>query len=464
MPKDSVINARTIKSLIPIVILIITVTVIVLLININEVQSNVEQDAEEFKQSEPSFSKPIGYKHETKANPVHEVKTIYNNDTKDETEMTVLEKILDYAIFGVILIAIAVPSAFGIYLMYKFRKRMTLKWFFSAALGTVSVATTFLILLYMYWMFLNPVLGVPYSDFYVLIFILPISLIGGILVIFGVISKRSNTKIRNICLLFLSGLIAVFLVMVLHPAVLIPLIILLVVWDIYATRSKHGPIKGIIDIIDEDEAEKKKQRIKEMRQADEAARAAQASQAAQMALETGGPGANIPVSAGTAPPAPGKPSIKEVALTRTIAKQAALAQAQTDSQAPAKPPAKKEDDLEVLMLFGLYDTEEFSIGLGDLIFYSVFTAMVMMYFLYFLPFYGFYGGILMGVIVSTYAAIFIGIAVMVGFVKTLQLLEKNYILPGLPISMCIGLACFFIFLAVVEIMNKLFYGYFVPVF
>jgi hypothetical protein len=223
----------------------------------------------------------------------------------------------------------------------------------------------------------------------------------------------------------------------------------LIIWDIYATRS--GPIKKIIDIIDEDEEEKRKKRRLE---------AQQAAQAAQQALQTGGPGTNVPLTTKTPPvppqavPGPSQPPIPAQHPVQTPPQPQVV---------PVKTAPSQQSDLDALQLFGLYDTDKFSIGLGDLIFYSVFTAMAMKYFLLWLPFYGFYTGLL-GIVISLYVAVFIGIAVLVGFLKTVQLLEKNYVLPGLPISMGIALVCFITFLIILEALNLFFYGNLVPIF
>jgi len=441
------------KSLVPIIALIICVTLLILSVNLYEIE-NIEEAAEIFKQSDPSMSKTTNYSAPNQANPMRPVINEVTGDNKTDQETNMWERIVEGLMFGGMLIAVAVPSAFGIYMLYKHRKRVTLKLFFSIAFSIVSCATTFLIIYFFYWMFLSWKFNIPYSDLYTFSIGGPLALVIGIGIIYGITSKRTRTKIRvrNSCLLVLSGLVAAFLVMVLPAFALIVIIVLLIIWDIYATRS--GPIKKIIDIIDEDEAAAKKARRDELRAA---------QQAALQAQQTVTPGA--PPSPTTHQvvntPAPAAPMV-----SRASTSSPPVTPAQKTTAAPSTPaviPPKKEDDMEVLTLFGLYDTDKFSIGIGDLIFYSVFTALAMRYFLFWLPFYGFYNSVL-GILIPLYVAVFIGVAVLAGFLKTVQLLEKNYVLPGLPISMGIGLICFFVILIILEVINKIFYGNFVPIF
>jgi hypothetical protein len=255
------------------------------------------------------------------------------------------------------------------------------------------------------------------------------------------------------------------LTIVLFDGFILILIIGISIWDIYATR--RGPIKKIIEITDKDEAEIKKSRASRnsTTSSDHPQTPVEAKNGQTRAvLETRTTSAQriAPTQSSTkvqprqenVKPGPGQGQ-----RTGPPAPQAVP----IPKNAGVKNKPTKEDDIEALQLFGLYDTDNFSIGVGDLIFYSVLTAITMKYFLFKLPFYGFYTSSL-GISISFFIAAIIGLAVMIGFFKTVELLEKNYILPGLPISMGIGLACFVLFLSILEVLNFLYYGYVAPIF
>jgi hypothetical protein len=452
MARPASVGIKEFKNLLPIIVLIMIVTLVILAVDLHEIES-VEEAGEEFRASDPRFTQTTNYSAPNQVNPMRPVINEVTGENKTAEETNIVDRLIEGLMFGAILLAIAVPAAFGIYFLYKMRKRITLKLLFSVALGTVSVATLFIIMFFLYYNLLFLEFNVFYSDLYTFTIIVPISLIMGIAIIFGITSKRTTPKIRNICLLFLSGLIATFLVIVLPTYVIVPLIVGLVIWDLYATKS--GPIKGIIDIIDKDEEEKKKARRLEAQNAAKAAQVAQQASMTGQASETPS-AASKAVSSQTPPPeVPVRPPSGGAPLSRGVEKV---------NVEPSKVVTQSHtSDLDALQLFGLYDTDKFSIGLGDLIFYSVLTAMTMRHFLFILPFFGFYTSAL-GILISFYVAIFIGVAVLAGFLKTVQMLEKNYVLPGLPISMCIGLGCIIVFLLVLEILNVIFYGYFAPFF
>ena len=462
-----------IREYVPIIILMIAVTCLVFIIKLPQVPE-VQEQGEIFVQSDDrSWNKPSNYSDDTQiSGPVpHEVINTITNENKTEEQMTTGENYTEWIINVGVLLGIAVGAAFLIYLLFKLKKRLTIKLFFSIALGTVAVATIFIIFFFFY-NYLIFQFDAPYSDLYVFSIGIPISMVGGIGIIYNITSKNTTPKRRNIALICLSGLIAVFLTSVLFEGLLVLLIIGISIWDIYAT--KRGPIKGIIDITDKDEKDLKDAKAAQTKAAQANARS-QSAQAAKVgpttpqaqrstaavapaALAQNSPGATAPLAKAT------QASMSSAPATQVQKSSGAITPPQKapSTPVPAPVPANpKANDLEALQLFGLYDTKEFSIGVGDLIFYSVLMALAMKYFMFKLPYYGFYNDAL-GIGIAFFIAIVIGLAVLAGFVKTVQLLDRNYILPGLPISMGIGIGCFLVFWAALEIINWIYYGFVAP--
>lgn len=445
---------KAFKPYIPIVALMIVVLFISLLIKYPEIPE-VEEAAEEFKKNEPSIWQPTGYHDDTQISGVVNQSTVskVTKDNKTEEDANTGDKSLVYLINVAIFLGIAIAAAFGILLLFKLRKRLTIKWFFQLAMGIVAVASLFIIIYFLY-LFLYYTFDVNYNDIYLLLFGIPISFFGGIAIIMGIAHKRSTTKIRNNCLLALCALISIFLVIILHEGFILILVIGISIWDIYATMTKHGPIKQIIEITDQDAAEvaKKKKALREAQLKQQ-----QEELAKKQAEATKQEGAK-PI-----PPPPADEAVITGAPPIMEAKTPAEPKPEQQPPSPKKLITKTDEDLQVIELFGLYDAPDLQIGMGDLIFYSVLTATIAKYFLFFLPYYGFYTPLL-GLAIPLYVAIFAGIAVIGGFLKTIQLLDAGKILPGLPISMFIGVGCFILNLVVLQILNLITYGNLVPIF
>jgi len=93
--------------------------------------------------------------------------------------------------------------------------------------------------------------------------------------------------------------------------------------------------------------------------------------------------------------------------------------------------SNKGMDAEHLMKSMTYNTEQWDLGIGDLVFYSMLVGHSFQFGAGYYDKIGIFAPILMFVLS------FIGIAI--GFVITIRLLERNKILPGLPMSMFIGI-------------------------
>ena len=83
-----------------------------------------------------------------------------------------------------------------------------------------------------------------------------------------------------------------------------------------------------------------------------------------------------------------------------------------------------------------YNTPHWDLGIGDLVFYSMLAGHSFQYGAGYYDKAGFFAPLLMFVL-----SIF---GILVGFVITIRALERNKILPGLPMSMFIGIFGFLI--------------------
>jgi hypothetical protein len=125
---------------------------------------------------------------------------------------------------------------------------------------------------------------------------------------------------------------------------------------------------------------------------------------------------------------------------------------------------KKQPDKEYefdLML--MYDNPNWSLGLGDFVIYSLFTSVVLTYTMIYLPYYVFYTPIL-GFFIPWLIFVFCVAGLLVGFFKTIKLLEKREYLPGLPISIGMGFIVFIICIIILQVINYLIYSEFAIIF
>ena len=89
----------------------------------------------------------------------------------------------------------------------------------------------------------------------------------------------------------------------------------------------------------------------------------------------------------------------------------------------------------------MYETDEWSLGLGDLVFYSMLCSAAVMYMGTPLPYYQFYTPALGALFPWLYMGI-ISLAILFGFVLSIKMLSSRSLLPGLPMSIFIGLGLF----------------------
>lgn len=157
--------------------------------------------------------------------------------------------------------------------------------------------------------------------------------------------KEESQRMKNVFVILVGLLIGAFMGIVIPEWTTIFILILFSVWDIFAVKSKRGPIKKMMDLVFENYPDKKK-RIEEL---------------------------------------------------------------------------TEDGEYEVE-----YDISSLELGIGDLVFYSMLTSSALIY------------TNNIGIMIAT------AIAVIIGTGITILGLKKNRILPGLPISIFLGLGTMFI--------------------
>jgi hypothetical protein len=304
----------------------------------------------------------------------------------------------------------AVIGGFVIAMLFKYRKRFTLRAFFGSA---IFFATTFIsffffeIILFVlqlrsfgmvvvdpYFSFVTS--NEPYIVYYsvVEILIIPFSLFSGILVAYIVSSQRFVMITKNYALLFLGGLMGAFLAVILPTWTVVFMLVGLSVYDIYSVR--HGPIREIMELTYGPE-----------------------NPPAQ-------PSSNTPLYQTSSTQAPQAEVMQQELEVKNTQPRVEQPQQTFDNQTEFD-----EDDLLSSMTYG---TAHWDLGIGDLVFYSMLGSHTFIYGTIFVPEFG----------VIAPIAIFLAttIGIIIGFMITLRLLSRQAMLPGLPMSIFLGLIAF----------------------
>jgi len=243
---------------------------------------------------------------------------------------------------GLIFTGYAVASAFIMILLIKRYGINALKFIFGASFAFLSFFLTLFyggIIIYLYFITYAPTEG---ELFWIIInFILPIMV--GVFTI-GLIYKYLATEsfpTKNFVVLYIGLLIGATMGTIMPLWTTLAILIGISIWDIFAVKSKYGPIKQMIDIVSNPEQEE-------------------------------------PLS---------------------------------------------EEDLKERIESGelIYDTSKLEIGIGDLAFYSMLTSSALIQ----------TGNIIIMLLTA--------LAVIIGTGITISGLKRNKILPGLPISIFLGI-------------------------
>ena len=298
--------------------------------------------------------------------------------------------------------------------------------------------------------------------------------LGGFLLSYTIVSRRFNTQEKNTALLVLGGLMGAFLAIILPTWTVLAMLIGLSMYDIYAVRQ--GPIRDIVNVAIEEEEKMDRERQRLRREAAENALPPDMPVPVPPPLagdDTGMPPRARPISPpaspGTsgdgpagqqgAPPArraavgadeiePGSESGKGGAgggaerLLCICAKERDVKMRRREplisrfgsGDKPKKTWKQKEEETDLIINSMTYSADEWELGIGDLVFYSMLTAHALTFASAFVPDHGLMAPFI--VVACT------TIGILIGFRTTIRLLEKYQMLPGLPIPLSLGITGF----------------------
>ena len=385
----------------------------------------------------------------------------------------------------------AIIGGFAIALLFKYRKKLTLKYFFGGALFFAGLFITFF--------FGDSILFLVQSRFYnlnILAFdpmnlkLFDFSLIftfNGIylmMIIFCAVvsfyityiisSRKFKIQTKNYALIFQSALMGAFLSVILPTYTVVILLIGLSLYDIYSVR--RGPIKDIVRYTLEDESNNiqmmkypetnaKVSRfgcIVSSKISDENQSSSNYDQQVEVDidyLKTNKPTSPLSSqvqSGSTDPTAQIGPSTYSITQSPQQPPLNLQPQPQQEPQQEPIPqhnqkgnnlyskfeiePTNIIDDEESILTSMTYSSRDWDIGIGDLVFYSLLASQPLT------PYFIFHHGLHLlntyGLWIFWVISLFTVIGILIGFVITIRLLERNSMLPGLPLSIALGLSGF----------------------
>ncbi len=393
-----------------------------------------------------------------------------------------------------IFLIIAIVGGFLIFLLFKYKKGSAIQYLFGSALSLSGgfILFFFLIILIEDIQYYSSGLlvfasfsgGVTSDPFFLVFYTTDLefplfifSLVLGVVMTYIVLSGKFRGAQKNRFLLLLSGLMGAFLAVILPTWTVMFMLIGLSIYDIYSV--KHGPIKSIIEMTEEERREKNRERKKNLRRnqivietlnehriscpscssyvlkvEDNDAVACvdcgmesiipgvtgmvvRALESADRRRSVTGPITPAPES--RRPPAENK--VRKVVKYRRINRNAIsgiipFLTSKKFTLGRRRSGRKRGMDAEHLMRSMTYNTPHWDLGIGDLVFYSMLAGHSFQYGAGYYDKAGFFAPLLMFVLSI--------IGILVGFVITIRALERNKILPGLPMSMFIGIFGFLI--------------------
>jgi hypothetical protein len=308
------------------------------------------------------------------------------------------------------MIAIAIASAFGIYKLFTSKRKITLKVFFAVALG-LCASVSVMLYLYLFRDFLRDsadILIARTPVFYIVIS--TIGLFFGSIIVFNMVFRSLEPKKKNPALIAFCILLGAFLSIVLPVWAVIPLITGVAIWDLWA--AKRGIIKEMITESDRERDEVRRSRsvphLKKVQDSDQ----------------------ELPTRS------------SQVLMTNVRTERKKLFHV-----------APGED----ITSYGLYEGKYYSLGIGDFIFFSVLVSTTFKWMMLKAPWMGFY--------VPGWAELMVALAtlivmalVILGLKKTLSYLDKESVMPGLPLSVLFGLVGFLGIGIFLETLNLIFFG------
>jgi len=393
-----------------------------------------------------------------KPGPVNETNGTAPETTTERKDPPLEIKLLTGFLNVAPLILIAAIGGFGIYLLFKYRKHVTLRSMFGVAIALVAICTivffgaiTFNFVEFLY--------DISFNFDLIFIIIILVAIPIGLLISYNIISKRTTIFKRNMGIAISGALMGAFLAAFLPFWIVFILLIAIALFDMYSV--KYGPLKKILDL---EEETKKKSRGKKVEK-----------RVIYRTLENN-PNKNKHINKNnhiTKHQKPNNTKIKmnseEVYLIENDSSNSIT------SVHEAKEPTKRlkkekseqvrdfkneqKDDAEEFDLMLMFDNPEWSLGLGDFVIYSMLTSAVLTYCLLYLPYYIFYSPAL-GIILSWAIFLICAIGLLFGFYITLKLLRKHDYLPGLPITIACGFIIFIFCIIVLQLINYILFNEF----
>ena len=357
----------------------------------------------------------------------------------------------------------AIIGGFGIALLFKYRKKLTLKFFFGGALFFAGAFITFIFadnILYLIQTKLYEVFTIDSDPYNVNLFsttpLLSFNLIYYMMIAFCVFislvtayiisSRKFQITTKNYALLFQSALMGAFLSVILPTFTVVILLVALSLYDIYSVR--RGPIKEIVKYAMEDEMKLNGNNFQNSNVKSNhfcIQRFSQFSKLFSVASK---------VSIKTTPKEIRAPNFG--VENPTVARQnqeapprVSLMPKNTSSKNKILQRFKKSkndlhdedfDETDSILTSMTYSSREWDIGIGDLVFYSMLASQPLTP--YFISNHGGYLMATFGSWIFWLISICTIIGILIGFIITIRLLERNSMLPGLPLSIALGLTGF----------------------
>jgi hypothetical protein len=304
---------------------------------------------------------------------------------------------------ALVMAGIAVIAAFGIFMLFKLRRKLTLKLFFAAALGLCS-SVSLMLYLYLSRSMGEDLFGINLPDSYPLLgAIVIIGIIAGFLIVRNMVFRALDPKRKNPALIAFCILLGPFLAIVLPFWVVLFLLVLISLWDLWA--AKRGIIKEMVNLSDQ---HKKEERVTK--------KATAASQGQKAGIET----------------------VKPTPMTK-------------------RKPLIQVNAGEDITTYGLYEGKHYSLGIGDFIFFSLLVSATFKWMLLKLPFAGFYSPF-WGEVLAVELTVLVAMAILFGLDKTLSYLDRETVMPGLPLSILWGTVTLIILGLFLEAWNLIMVG------
>jgi len=327
----------------------------------------------------------------------------------------------------------AVIGGFGIALLFKYRKKLTLKFFFGGALFFAGSFIIFFFadsILYIVQTQFYSIFILDFSSFSYTIFDIPpiiqLDIIYPVMIlscgIFGfwityiITSKKFEKPLKNRAILIQSALMGAFLSVILPTFTVVILLIGLSLYDIYSVR--RGPIKDIVTYTMEDEMRSYKN--------------------------------NNSSNDNNFNNANNSKNQDFVVNDKNVDDLKDHNEQYENKQKYNKPKFRKRfkftrqeqnsDELDSMLTSMTYSSKDWDIGIGDLVFYSMLASQPLTPYFIYTHGMGLFDSF--GLWIFWLISICTIIGILIGFIITIKLLERNSMLPGLPCSIALGLTGF----------------------